>query len=426
MSLELEDRLEQAVDALPAPTPGSRDRARAAALAALGQAPRRRLRGVVLIVPAIALAVAVAGAVFLAAPWQDGPLATERALAALGHQPVVHAIVEQPGEQRTIIDLTPGRERVEVLRTEYWYDGERNVLRVRLSMGERLLPGGEYLHSPEGFFTDRGVRRGQKPAQLDPALETFASGYRDALDSGEATVVGEEVIDGRKAIILRFSLPSPPSGEQLSEDVAVDADDYRPLRFRFSSRADPSRTSPWSEAPRIIEIETIPRDTADFEPPRAGEPRPAGQTGVGERTLEPTEAATALGRPALWPGRVVAGVELTEIELTRLTTRWTDGRETEGHALVFRYGADRRTAHLEGKPSLIITEGTSIEHALRFDLGGSTPGPGELALAGVGKTDRGEAEMWFGSMQRDGIYVSFESPQRGLILAAAKSMVPLN
>ena len=33
--------------------------------------------------------------------------------------------------------------------------------------------------------------------------------------------------------------------------------------------------------------------------------------------------------------------------------------------------------------------------------------------------------MWFGSMQRDGIYVSFESPQRGLILAAAKAMVAL-
>lgn len=421
----LEERLEQAADALPAPTPESRDRARAAALAALGQRPPRRIRRVVLIVPAVVVAVAVASAVFMAAPWRDGPLATERALAALGHQPVVHAIVEQPGERRTIIDLASGRKRVEALRTEYWYDGERRVLRVRLSVGKRLLPGGEYLHSPEGFFTDRGVHRGQKPAQLDPALERFASGYQEALDSGEATVVGEDVIDGRKAIILRFSLPSPPSGEQLSEDVAVDAEHYRPLRFRFSS-ADSSRTSSWSQAPRVVEIETIPRDLADFEPPRASEPRPVGQTGVGVRTLEPAEAAAALGRPALWPGPAVAGVDLTEIELTRLTTPWTDGRQTEGHALVFRYGADRRTAHLEGKPSLIITEGTSIEHALRFDLGGSTPGPGELGLAGVGKTEAGGAEMWFGSMQRDGIYVSFESPRRDLIVAAAKAMEALN
>jgi hypothetical protein len=427
MSPGLEERLEQAADALPAPTPESRDRARAAALAALGRPPRRRLRRVALIVPAVALTAAVAFAVVLAAPWRDGPLATERALAALGHQPVVHAIVEQPGERRTIIDLASGGERAEALRTEYWYDGERDLLRVRLSVGDRPLPGGEYLHSPEGFFTDLGVRRDQaRPPEFDAALERFASGYRSALDRGEATVVGEEVVDGREAVILRFSLPSRPSGEQVLEDVAVDAEHYRPLRFRFSSTAARSGTSSWSEAPRVVEIETIPRDPADFEAPHAGEPRPAGQTGVGERTLEPVEAATALGRPALWPGRVVAGVELSEIELTRLTTRWTDGRETEGHALVFRYGADRRTAHLEGKPSLIITEGTAIEHALRFDLGGSTPGPGELALTGVGKTDRGEPEMWFGSMQRDGIYVSFESPQRGLILAAAKATVALD
>jgi hypothetical protein len=41
-------------------------------------------------------------------------------------------------------------------------------------------------------------------------------------------------------------------------------------------------------------------------------------------------------------------VELAQIELMRLTTSWTDGRVKEGHALVFRYGADRRTAYLEG------------------------------------------------------------------------------
>ncbi len=28
-------------------------------------------------------------------------------------------------------------------------------------------------------------------------------------------------------------------------------------------------------------------------------------------------------------------------------------------------------------------------------------------------------------MQRDGVYISFESPQRELIVAAAKSMMPL-
>jgi hypothetical protein len=145
-----------------------------------------------------------------------------------------------------------------------------------------------------------------------------------------------------------------------------------------------------------------------------------------ERELTPSEAANALGRRAFWPGRAVAGVELAQIELMRLTTPWTDGRVTKGRALVFQYGADRRTAHLERKPSLIITEGTSAEENLRFYLGGSALEPGELRLSGVGRTQSGDPEMWFGSMRLDGVYISFESPRRDLILAAAKAMVPLD
>jgi hypothetical protein len=427
MPPELEDRLERAADALPAPSSDSRDRARGAALAALAPARRRGRRKVVLLAPAVAVAVAVAVAAVavLAAPWRDNPLATERALAALGHEPVIHAIV-QPSPRQTVVDLASGRERLEAPRSEYWYDDERDVLRVRLSVGGRLLPGAEYVHSPEGFFTDRGVQREQmRRPQLDPALEGFASGYREALDSGEATVVGEEVVDGREAVILRFPLPPGPSGERISEEVAVDADEYRPLRFRFSSTADPGRTIPWSEAPRIVEIETIPRDPRDFELPQVGEPRPAGQTGVEERRLSPAEAATALGRPVFWPGRAVEGVELAQIELMRLTTTWTDGRVTDGLALVFQYGVDRPPP-LEDKPSLIITEGTATEATLRFDIGGSMPRSGELRLRGVGRAEDGDAEMWFGSMQRDGVYISFESPQRDLILAAARALVRLD
>jgi hypothetical protein len=427
MPRELEDRLERVTDALPVPSADSRDRARTAALAALPQAPRRWPRRFALIAPGVAIAAAITVVAVLAAPWRDGPLATERALAALGHQPVIHAVVEQPSPRDSVIDLASGRERMQAHRSEYWYDHERQVLRVRLSVGGTLLPGAEYVQSSEGFVTDLGVWREQpRPPQFDPALAGFASGYRDALDNRSATVVGKEVVDGREAVILRFSLPSGPSGEQVSEDVAVDEESYRPLRFRFVSTTASSRTSPWSEAPRVVEIETIPRDPRDFEVPQASEARLRTQTGVDERKLEPAEAATALGRPVFWAGRAVDGLGLAQIQLMRLTTHWTDGRVTEGHALVFQYGADQRTAHLEGKQSLIVTEGSSAKETPRFDLGGSMPRQGELRLTGVGKTDTGDAEMWFGSMQRDGVYISFQSPDRDLILAAAKSMARLD
>jgi hypothetical protein len=131
----------------------------------------------------------------------------------------------------------------------------------------------------------------------------------------------------------------------------------------------------------VVEIDAVPRNSRDFVPPERAEPRPAQQTGVDERTLTPAEAATALERPGRWPGRVVDGVELAQIELMRLTTRWTDGRVTEGRALVFQYGADRRAAHLEGKPSLIITEGTSAEGLKLRDT--VTGEPSEMAVQGL-------------------------------------------
>jgi hypothetical protein len=422
MSVDLEDRLERLAEALPAPTSESRERARNAALAALSPARPRRRPFVLVFAAGAAAAVAMTVAL-LAAPWQDEALATERALAALGDEPVVHAVVEHPDSAAVVIDLDSGRQRDELRRSEYWYDDERRLLRVRLSIGGKLLPGGEFVHSPEGFFTDRTAQReGLRPPQIDPALAGFASRYRDALESGEATEIGEEVVDGREAVILRFSLPAGPSGAQVSEDVAVDAADFRPLRFRYSSRGE----VPWSEAARVVEIETIPRDPADFARPELADRRPAGQTGVDERILTPAAAATALGRPALWPGRTVQGVELGKIELMRLTTRWTDGDVTESHALAFQYGADLRTAHLEGKPSLIFTEGTSAAETLMRGGSGAPPGPGELRLQGFGDAGGGKPEVWFGSMQRDGVHFSFRSPQRELIVAAAKAMAPID
>jgi hypothetical protein len=423
MSRELEDRLERVADTLPTSTADSRDRARHAALATFRR-PRRRRRAAILLIPAV-LAVVAATAAILAAPWGDGPLATERALAVLGDQPVVHAIIEQPGPGGAVIDLESGEERpTEGQRTEYWYDDARDYLRARVSVGGRHLPGGAYLHTPEGFFTDVGVWRGPPPS-VDPALEGFASGYREALESGDARVVGQEIVDGRNALILRFPLPSDdPSSIKVSQEVAVDRNTYRPLRLRLSSPDFP-RKIPWSAATRIVLIETIPRAPGDFQRPEAGEPRPEKQTSALAGTVTPAQAATALGRSVFWPGRGVQEVELTKIQLMGLTTEWTDGHTTHGQSLAFQYGADLRTAHLEGRRSLIMTQATSAKESLRFGPLDPEPKAGELHLIGFSSPSRSDVAMWHGAMQRDGVYISFESPERDLIVAAAKSLVPL-
>jgi hypothetical protein len=73
-----------------------------------------------------------------------------------------------------------------------------------------------------------------------------------------------------------------------------------------------------------------------------------------------------------------------------------------------------------------MTEGTSATETQGFGLfGGSIPEPGELRLIGVGNANGTDADMWFGDMQRAEVYFSFWSPQRDLILAAAKAMTRL-
>jgi hypothetical protein len=134
------------------------------------------------------------------------------------------------------------------------------------------------------------------------------------------------------------------------------------------------------------------------------------------------DAATVLERPALWPGESVAGIELTEIAVMKLTTEWSDGRETEARALRFEYGERPR-----GRPGgrwLIITEGTSKVMSRFGSFADAGLRPGELRLTGLGGLD-GEPDLWFGWLEHNGVYLGFESPQRDLVLAAARALRPI-
>jgi hypothetical protein len=316
------------------------------------------------------------------------------------------AVDDRSQDSAVDIDLASGVETPVPTRTEYWFDDERKSLRGRLSIGGETLPGGEFLQTPDGFFTDLG-RRDSGPPQLNPMFEHFARGYREALESGEATVVGEEIIDGRNADILRLETVDGPSGKSYSVEVAVDSGDYRPIAFRFPSIGI---AVPWSAAARVVAAEMVVRDPRDFERPEASGPRPARITSVGERRLAPAEAATALGTTALWAGPSVRGLELSEIELSRVTIDWTNHEETTTSALDFDYG--------EG---LQITEATSPHTAPSF---GQQPPEGRLRLRGAGAAD-GQADIWFGQLQRDGLFIHIRAPQRETVVAAAKKMEPM-
>jgi hypothetical protein len=422
MPTDLERRLDAAADRLPLPSEEARRRGRESALAALPPAKatpaeargRRRIR---LAAGAAALVAAVAVAVTLVTNLEGtSPFTTEKALAAIGDQPVVHAAVESERPWATIVDLVTGEERSQFHRTEYWHDAERGLLLVELTVDGDVVS--RFVQTREGFSDGGPIVRGPwGEPRLDPALAGFATRYREALESGRAQVIDETEMDGREVVVLEIDIERPVSAPAVHQEVVVDADTYRPIRFRFVFEG---RAAHWW---RVLSIATLRREDGRFDPPPLGPPRAQSQTGTDERELTPAEAAQVLGVPALWPGRVVDGIELTKIEVMKLTTRWTDGREREGHGLRLEYGGG-----IFGRVprSLEIRQGASREEAPRF--GPYDPGvpPGHLQVYGFGINDGSKVDRWFGSLRTQGMFVTIESPEREVVLAAARALRPID
>ena len=375
-------------------------------------------------------ATVVAAAVTLALAFLPGQLADEsrvgviqRALAAVSAGPVLHAIAENTDSHAILVDLASGKETVEPERHEYWYDEERKELRARLTIGDEVL---NEVHVSGSS--------GAPPAERALA---FATRYRDALESGKARVVRWETVAGRRAPVLSIEVPAwrdPRSGQVVqpafTEEVVVDAETFKPLRFRHipgpgeRSGPGPEPGSDIVSAPvfwwRVLSIESIGRDDDDFEaapaPFRWARVAPGNDSEV---TLD--EAATALGRPALWSGADIDGARLQRIGLVTTTITWKDGRETKSRSLLIRYEAPGQKQRW-----LWMEVGTSPETTPRFGpIDGESVPTGKVRLVEVEARDDRSIDMWFGNVQRDGLYINIQSPQRELIVEAARALRPL-
>jgi hypothetical protein len=418
LTTDLERRLEDAGALLQMPDETELRRIREHALAALPEAravtrprPTRALR----LAAAATVALAVVGVALLADGLRGpGPFTTEKAVAALGEGPVLHAVAELELPWATIVDLESGEERAQFQQTEFWYDAEQGRLRARVTVDGTVVS--ELVQARDGSTTPRGPLDPPSQPRLDPALAGFATRYREALESGTAQVVGRTSVDGRDVVRLELSAESPDPARTVREQIDVDADTFRPLRFRYLLDGVPA---PWW---RVISIETDGRRPGQFDA-APEQVRPQAQTGSGEQELTPAQAAGALGRPVLWPGVEVDGVELSTIELVKLTTLWTDGHETEGQALRLAYGGgklDRAPRWLE------IRQGTV--RAERPRIGPDDPNavpPGSLQLFGRGGLDGSDVDWWAAYLDVDGVFLTLESNERELILEAARSLVPI-
>jgi hypothetical protein len=374
---------------------------------------RRRRRGPWLAAAAVAVAAGTATLV-LGVSWRGHATPfPSRALAAVGDLPVIHAVFENTAPAATVIDLATGKERPEILRTEYWYDAARHAVRARMTIDGRFVT--EYVATPDRFATDLGTSPGSTADTTpDPALAGFASRYRDALRSGDARVVGRTTVDGRKATLLQFETAGG------SETVAVADDDYRPLQLRWN---DPRQgtSSPWV---RVVSIGSIARTDAEFAPPPRSAPRPTAKNSGTVRSLTPTEAAAALGGQALWPGSAVNGVPLRSLELQHVTVTWTDGSRRDGEALQLAYGSPGAPHELadHARPFVVLTEAASEDLAPTV-AGGEPPlAPGEARIEGRGEPGRPPVIV---TARVGDVYAGILASDRNLALAAARALRPI-
>ena len=351
-------------------------------VAELGVARRPRPRVLRLaLVPAF---LVVAALVFLlVAPWKSGPSVVDRALASVGAGPVIHAIVEYSGPEDVVVDLATGRERERVHRTESWYDEQVETLRARSSTDGREA-------------TDYAGAVGA--SQLDPALAGFATRYREALANGDARVVSETTFGGRPAKRIEFA----PGSSGAVEEVTVDAETYAPLSFSTAYRGG-RRWPEW----RVVSIESVPRDPADFAVAEPSEPRPTqGEVSEG-RPITLAEAARALGRPPLWLGRSFAGRELASVEHSRSRAWLTDGSMVHGEHVRLVYGRVRVSLATQAAGSYAIGFG---------DVEYPTPPEGFVAVSG---SDR---QGWQGELRRGEFAVMLSAARKEQVLAAARAL----
>lgn len=358
----------------------------------------------------IAAAVAAVLAVLaVTSPWQGSSRTSlvDRALAAIGSGPVLHAVLEHERDPGLVaIDLATGRERPLPATTEIWFDEERDVEHSTFRIGGQLKH--ESLQTGTRFITSQGSYRSNGPPWLDPALREFVDGYRSALSSGRATRDGRGIVDGRSVTWLRFALRG---GYQR---VAIDAATSLPARVETY----------WGGSPTIYavrQLEALPEGAGDFTPPRVDMAVPQS---YGRRPVRiAPRAASRVVPGALAVGGSFRGLSLVKVVETRLSTTFKPDDHVEprvAKGLEFDYGTDDFRGH---EPFLVLAETTEPQPQNGW-LDWPSPRPGEIVVGS--DTVMLLSTHWSGLTVKDGIYVTILSPNRELVLAAASALEPFS
>ena len=355
-----------------------------------GVRPRaRRHRAPVRIAIAAALVLAAS---LLAVAWPFGgepPSVLDRALAATGNGQVLHVVFE--GDlPKTIVNLGTGEQREERGRHEVWYD-----------------PNGA-LRETETFDGvvqfDTTLAAGDVPEHAREVYDGLGAGYREALESGDARLVGEGEVDGTSVYWIRIVSSPGPHGE-LGHDVAVSQETYAPVSFRLVGGEQPAGGTGET---KILTYETISAEDAPFggSKPTLPDPRSVDRLGG---PVDLADAAGILGATPVWAGPELAGLPLT-------AARKVDFPTAQGtvHGISLVYGAlpdegSEGGAHVEIRQAAQPAEGLTMLVGLHDYV----PADGTLVLQGVS-----------GLLRSNGMVVTIHSGDPESIIAVAKALRP--
>ena len=329
------------------------------------EVPRRRKRLALRLAAAAAAGAVVISAVSVVSPWESSPTLVERALAAVGTRPVLHAVMVMPPQQQdAVIEIGSGetvtRERV----TEVWFDSSRDLKKTVMMLDGVVVD--EIFESAEGGFTRSGPvitcswiaahpveatklrvscsadgNNGttpreipEQPPTIEESLSGFVDHYSGALASGRARETGRGHVDGRTVIWLEIDVPAAGGGDARVERVAIDSETYKPLLVEAAGGA--TRFA-------IREIGTLSHVPSVFTRPTQITARDGGVGGStkSKRAVSPVEAAAALEGNVLWLGESWRDYRLVETRLVDLSIGYgpLSGREpTKVTGVEFDYG----------------------------------------------------------------------------------------
>ena len=356
------------LDLLNPPYTGDGDWSRVVADAGVARQPLRmpvRLAFVAAFVAIIAAAVAF---------WPSGgssPTVIDRALAASGTGAVLH-IVYESDLQHALVDLETG-ERTEIrAQHEVWFEPTK-ILRETETF--------------DGVVQSDGVfRGGEIPEHATEVYASLGAGYREALESGDARVVREDVFEGTPVYWIEIA----PSHE-----VAVSKETYKPVTIRIDQGEMPLLN-------RILAYETLESGSA----PLGGQQSTRGLMDVTAKTgptVKLADAASVLGRGAVWAGADLHGYPLESVR--ELSIPSTGGPVS---ALSLMYGSPP-------KPHAEIIESAKAPEGLTMLAGVHNYVPEEGTALVSGST---------ALLRSNGLVVAIVAPDEEMAILVARALVP--